>query len=601
MVEGDPAGRGCSAAVVRVWNNPNDHNSKAVELCGDSLTNKSKEILSSDNVLRLSFYGAQKSVGAAGFSAVWTEIALPVETSGLANNIGQNHTELLGICPENIGFKQHRTTQTSAGETGQVLVQPPQFQCKINKFCISSQLRCNGIANCGFGDDSDEKNCVKQIKLNIVDLVGGFTGLVMLSLFTLGVVGLSLILLITWYKRISGCGVKQVQDTPDNKNNNCPHLLYNLHYPSPNPPNGHFADPISGLVLPFENNFNPSEDSEVSPESQHRMMSLSLGGGKQSKQQWVPPSRANINDTDVAGMLLDDDAARCGLERGQSPSTDDTPIPPPPPPPHHHSNHHLHHAHHTPTQNSHLVQSRSNHSSLEHSLQFNTIAPEPSIMMMMNVAGSSQSIDRFSSFRPPPIGPPPPSTSGFISASGAPLPTFAFANTANMPMFHTLPHQFHPTPSAAAAAHVEHPSYPSNETHFATLQRYNPKTFHKGSSIDVTSNYHISNVDHGPDVLEDDDAELSLRLGTSTSSGISHHLNYKLVAAAAAAANPNNGSILGGLPTFHGTSIRSNNVDELYNNDNGPGTGSSADENGIDGPIHARQCLNHENQSLILD
>lgn len=33
------------------------------------------------------------------------------------------------------------------------------FQCAITKYCISNKLRCNGIKNCGPGDESDEMNC----------------------------------------------------------------------------------------------------------------------------------------------------------------------------------------------------------------------------------------------------------------------------------------------------------------------------------------------------------------------------------------------------------------------------------------------------------
>lgn len=590
LVEGDPAGRGCSAAVVRVWSNPSQTDLKPVELCGDSLSNSSKEILSADNVLRFSFFGAQKSVGATGFSAVWTEIALPLDSS---TNIPIPSTNLSltsgGICPENVGFKHHKVPATGSGEI--VDVQPPQFQCRINKFCISSQLRCNGNANCGFGDDSDEANCVKQVKLNIVDLVGGFTGLALLAVFSLGVLAISLLVLITWYRRI--VAPKTVQDSPDKDNgNSCPHLMYNLHYPPPaQGPNGgvgHFSDPISGLVLPFEGSFSPQRGSEqdsdeLSPPSQHRLMNLSIAGSGKA-----------VNG-EAARMLLDDDP---GL-RGQSPSTDDTPIPPPPPP---------------PGSNSHLAQSRSNHSSLEHSLVNATIGPEPSIMMMMNVAGSSQSIDRqFSSFRPA------PSSSAFAvpTPGGGPPPLSTFA------MFHTLPHHFNSsgTPQEPPMTHQFGPDSTATP-HFATLQRYGSGKghFQKTSSID---NYHtlghVTGDEHlvGGDLLEDDDAELSLRLGgtASTSSGISHHLNYKL--------STPNGPLVGLGPGPSSQFMRHSNGNTMplshqhhhhhhsinnhlfnhHSNDNG--TGSSNEDNGIDGQLSMLTRQFHtsglENQSLTMD
>ena len=42
-------------------------------MCGDSLDTY-KQILSETNVLQLSFYLADKAVGAKGFKATWTEI-----------------------------------------------------------------------------------------------------------------------------------------------------------------------------------------------------------------------------------------------------------------------------------------------------------------------------------------------------------------------------------------------------------------------------------------------------------------------------------------------------------------------------------------------
>lgn len=33
------------------------------------------------------------------------------------------------------------------------------FQCEINKYCIVDKLRCDGVAHCGSGDNSDELHC----------------------------------------------------------------------------------------------------------------------------------------------------------------------------------------------------------------------------------------------------------------------------------------------------------------------------------------------------------------------------------------------------------------------------------------------------------
>ena len=64
--------RGCPAAALRVW--PWKTTGKTpIELCGDTLDTY-KQILSESNVLQLSFYLADKAVGAKGFKATWTEI-----------------------------------------------------------------------------------------------------------------------------------------------------------------------------------------------------------------------------------------------------------------------------------------------------------------------------------------------------------------------------------------------------------------------------------------------------------------------------------------------------------------------------------------------
>lgn len=35
----------------------------------------------------------------------------------------------------------------------------PGFQCENSSYCISDQLRCNSVMNCGSYDLSDENNC----------------------------------------------------------------------------------------------------------------------------------------------------------------------------------------------------------------------------------------------------------------------------------------------------------------------------------------------------------------------------------------------------------------------------------------------------------
>jgi len=115
-VEGNPAERGCPAAALRVW--PWRTREKTpIELCGDTLDTY-KQILSETNVLKLSFYLADKAVGAKGFKATWTEIK-DVPT---CNN-------------------------------------PSEFKCRNSSYCISRKLVCNHVRNCGMDDRSDEIDC----------------------------------------------------------------------------------------------------------------------------------------------------------------------------------------------------------------------------------------------------------------------------------------------------------------------------------------------------------------------------------------------------------------------------------------------------------
>ncbi|XP_049849877.1 cubilin isoform X2 [Schistocerca gregaria] len=109
-VEGNPAGRGCPAAVVRLWYRSD---APPVELCGEKLHDEAHwHFLSDSNNMRLSFISADKAVGAEGFRAVWTEVLDS------------------GACD--------------------------QFSCAASNFCIASRLRCNREPNCGANDRSDE-------------------------------------------------------------------------------------------------------------------------------------------------------------------------------------------------------------------------------------------------------------------------------------------------------------------------------------------------------------------------------------------------------------------------------------------------------------
>ncbi|KYB29011.1 Cubilin-like Protein [Tribolium castaneum] len=114
-VEGDPVGRGCPAAVLRLWT---DLSTAPIELCGEKSPGDKWQYLSTSNAVRFSFVTADKAVGAQGFKVVWTEV-----------QEGPS-------CEE--------------------------FQCKKNDFCIPDKLRCNMVNNCGADDNSDEADCMVE-------------------------------------------------------------------------------------------------------------------------------------------------------------------------------------------------------------------------------------------------------------------------------------------------------------------------------------------------------------------------------------------------------------------------------------------------------
>ncbi|CAA9999330.1 unnamed protein product [Nesidiocoris tenuis] len=113
-VEGDPSTRGCPAAVVRLWYTVEGPPTRVV------------------------FISADKSVGAKGFKAVWTEVAESSEN-----------------CDE--------------------------FRCAVSSFCIADKLRCNRVANCGADDASDELNCIVEVAMEWFwpSIIGGICGLLL--------------------------------------------------------------------------------------------------------------------------------------------------------------------------------------------------------------------------------------------------------------------------------------------------------------------------------------------------------------------------------------------------------------------------------------
>lgn len=95
-----------------------------VELCGDQLPVNRRNFLSEQDQLQIEFLATTKAVGAAGFKAHWTEVKVVSDTE---------NTDCLGA-----------------------------FKCRRNGFCIARSMVCNGLPNCGHGDNSDEHRCQDQ-------------------------------------------------------------------------------------------------------------------------------------------------------------------------------------------------------------------------------------------------------------------------------------------------------------------------------------------------------------------------------------------------------------------------------------------------------
>ncbi|XP_067137712.1 tolloid-like protein 2 isoform X3 [Centruroides vittatus] len=124
LIEGDPIERGCSGAVMRIWKNLSQ---PPIELCGEKINNDTQEIISASSMIKISFVTADKAVGTGGFKVSWTEI--------------------------------------KEGECD-------MFQCKVNRYCISKEMQCNDLPNCGKNDSSDEANCLKPSGVNVYLVTG---------------------------------------------------------------------------------------------------------------------------------------------------------------------------------------------------------------------------------------------------------------------------------------------------------------------------------------------------------------------------------------------------------------------------------------------
>ncbi|XP_070143355.1 tolloid-like protein 2 isoform X1 [Drosophila kikkawai] len=149
-LEGDPANRGCPAAVLRLWMDV-DSDQPPLELCGEKPPVEHWHYTSTGQTARISFTTSDKTVGAQGFRIVWTEI----QDSGPG--------------PPSVGLHCESTYH---------------FQCGAG-YCISDKLRCDGVKNCGPGDDTDELHCTTEAAEEDYDVLIIITLLVVSSLICL--------------------------------------------------------------------------------------------------------------------------------------------------------------------------------------------------------------------------------------------------------------------------------------------------------------------------------------------------------------------------------------------------------------------------------
>ncbi|KPM04818.1 CUB domain-containing protein 10 [Sarcoptes scabiei] len=307
LIEGEPLSRGCSGGVVRVWP---DIDQRPIELCGEKLADDQKQYVSESNVLRIAFYTAQKSVGAQGFSAIWTEIEMPSEKFDSNRNSGSSS------CSSS-------TTAITYPMNGESLlasnaIQSSTFQCRTKGYCIAEKLRCNGIKNCGFDDDSDERDCFKEITINLIELVGGMTGLLLFIFFMIGILCLTMVMVLTWVRKSK---IKK-KNGDQLSEKNCQHYLN--HSAANSLTNFYHTDPPNDTTVPSQRLI----DSMATPSP----LNGPIGTGTIPTIRNVCWSSGNTGSTESAHhRILENNPDP--LFSGENEEGSESPVPPPPPPP----------------------------------------------------------------------------------------------------------------------------------------------------------------------------------------------------------------------------------------------------------------------------
>lgn len=238
--------------------------------------------------------------------ATWTELNVFDEMDTGRRVITRYNGSTHSHCNSQPGELYPFDTSQVAPGTSRKPAPPVYYQCGHNGYCISAKLRCNGIQNCGFGDRSDEENCIQEARINLLELVGGLAGLSMFVFFTIGGICLTAILIGNWLRRGSN-EEKVVAGSFQDKNCQL-HFQPSVACPSEYP--GYYQGEMSTIGGP---GLGTSRVVEV--------MTVS--------KKWPPVNSIESHSTSGANPASSEHGF---MEMDMIPPTGD-PIPPPPPPP----------------------------------------------------------------------------------------------------------------------------------------------------------------------------------------------------------------------------------------------------------------------------
>lgn len=271
---------------------------------------------------------------ADGFLAIWTEVYKPSEDVSAEPSTPPPPSLYPGHNQSAIVYNPCLGVDASASAAQNA---KNYFYCSVNNFCIARRLRCNDVNNCGTGDNSDETGCIKEIKVNLIELVGGLAGISLFGIFSFGIVFLTAFLIISSYSRTLN-EIKQGNLSKDVGGGGG---------------GMHYRDSRGGRLQVGGGEYSPYFASDLTTSTQRGtgpggiievMTVSSTGGGPsigQGKFKWPMASNSaetNVSDTLDHDFVDADDGGGRGGGDGNIPSSNTSmqtslQIPPPPPPP----------------------------------------------------------------------------------------------------------------------------------------------------------------------------------------------------------------------------------------------------------------------------